>query len=227
MSALRSQDMSLYQIMISRDNSWDIMNELLELDFLHYVPLNDHKQPHELLYMDILRRAEEIARKIQSIERMYSEYNVDMKGPESYEQLETAIQKIVEEQKCHPKKLIDKIEADVTEQERFLKKQDDLQKQSLKGFKDIISRINVLKSVAKILKIDPDEVVGLDVETGGLTENLLDKETIEATGLAIIGGTIAQSEENTLKRLLFRSTRGKAMLYTQDIVIDEQDLLLG
>ena len=43
MSALRSQDMSLYQIMISRDNSWDIMTELLELDYLHYVPLNDHK----------------------------------------------------------------------------------------------------------------------------------------------------------------------------------------
>ena len=31
--------------------------------------------------------------------------------------------------------------------------------------------------------------MGLDVEKG-LTENLLDKETIEATGLAIIGGTI-------------------------------------
>ena len=89
--------MSLYQIMISRDNSWDIMTELLELDFLHYVPLNDHKQPHELLYMDILRRTEEISKKIQSIERMYTDYNVDMKGPETYEELEAAIKKIAEE----------------------------------------------------------------------------------------------------------------------------------
>ena len=37
MSALRSQDMSLYQLMISRDNSWDIMNELLGNDFLKKV----------------------------------------------------------------------------------------------------------------------------------------------------------------------------------------------
>ena len=60
MSALRSQDMSLYQIMISRDNAWEIMNELLELDFLHYVPLNDHHQPHELIYMDVLKRSEDM-----------------------------------------------------------------------------------------------------------------------------------------------------------------------
>ena len=160
-------------------------------------------------------------RKIAFIESMYKEYCVPMKGPDNYEQLEDAIKKIAEEQKVNPKKLIEKIEADVAEQEQFLKKQHDMQRQSLKGFKDIISRINVLKRVAKILKIDPEEAVALDVEKGGLTENLLDKETIEATGLAIIGGTIQVSEENTLKRLLFRSTRGKAMLYTHDIIIEE------
>lgn len=49
---------------------------------------------------------------------------------------------------------------------------------------------------------------------------------VEATGLAVIGGTILQSEENTLKRLLFRSTRGKAMLHTFDIVIDQKDILV-
>ena len=27
MSALRSQDMSLFQVMIARDNCWDIMND--------------------------------------------------------------------------------------------------------------------------------------------------------------------------------------------------------
>ena len=58
----------------------------------------------------------------------------------------------------------------------------------------------------------------MDVERGNeLEERLIDNETIEATGLAIIGGTILSTEENTLKRLLFRSTRGKAMLHTFDI----------
>ena len=85
MSALRSQDMSLFQIMIRRENSWEIMNELLELDYVHYVSLTDDKQPHELLYMDTLRRTEETNRKIAFIESMYKEYCVPMKGPTDIE----------------------------------------------------------------------------------------------------------------------------------------------
>ena len=54
----------------------------------------------------------------------------------------------------------------------------------------------------------------------------MDNDTIEATGLAVIGGTILLQEENTLKRLLFRSTRGKAMLHTFDIEIDQKDVLI-
>ena len=64
------------------------------------------------------------------------------------------------------------------------------------------------------------------MENSGLNEALLDKETIEATGLAIIGGVIGAAEENTLKRLLFRSTRGQAILHTFDINIGAEDVLL-
>ena len=87
----------------------------------------------------------------------------------------------------------------------------------------------VLRNVAKMLKLDPDEASALDFEAGGpngINERLLDNDTIEATGLAVIGGTILTTEENTLKRLLFRSTRGKAMLHTFEIEVDSKDVLL-
>ena len=35
MSSLRSQDMTLYQVMMNRDNSWEIMQQMLEADYLH------------------------------------------------------------------------------------------------------------------------------------------------------------------------------------------------
>ena len=94
--------------------------------------------------------------------------------------------------KCSLKKMIYNIETDVTEQEAFLKKQHGLIKESLKGFKDILARITVLKCVAKILKVPTDEIG--DVEDRGNKEPLLDQETIEATGLAILGGTIKLSD---------------------------------
>ena len=97
MSSLRSQDMSLYQIMINRDNAWEIMSKFLEVDYVHYVSLTDHKQPHELLYVDSVRRSEEIARKIAYIEKMYADYAVPIKGPENLDQLDQAIESICNE----------------------------------------------------------------------------------------------------------------------------------
>ena len=155
---------------------------------------------------------------------MYKEYAVPMKGPENVEQLEHAVQNIVQESKLSVSKLINMIETDVNAQETFLKKQHDLLKAGLKSFKEVLSRINVLTNVAKILKVDPEAAL-MDTEKSGLKEPLLEPQAL-ATELAMIGGTIQVSEENTLKRLLFRSTRGKAVLNTFDLVIEEQDVLL-
>ena len=92
MSSLRSQDMTLYQVMINRDNSWEIMQQMLEADYLHYVSLTDHKQPHELLYVDTVRKADDLSRKIAYIEKMYSDYAVALKGPQNFAELEAAVQ---------------------------------------------------------------------------------------------------------------------------------------
>lgn len=44
--------MRLFQFTLTRDNDWTIMSEFLTLPFLHYIDLNSHVQPHQLLYGD-------------------------------------------------------------------------------------------------------------------------------------------------------------------------------
>ena len=107
------------------------------------------------------------------------------------------------------------------EQDRFIKEQHGLLTKSIKGFVEILQRISVFRNVSRILKVDPVPGSIHDMESTGLTESLLDRETIEATGLAILGGVIGAAEEITLKKLLFRSTRGQAMLHTFPIDIQE------
>ena len=99
------------------------------------------------------------------------------------------------------------IETQIIEQDKFIREQHGLLTKSIKGFTEILQRISVLKSVAKILKVDPDEAFN-EEGNSGLNERLVDRETYEATGLAILGGVVQATEENTLKRLLFRATRG-------------------
>ena len=59
------------------------------------------------------------------------------------------------------------VETDIIEKEKFLKEQNDLIRKSIKGFKDIVARINVLKAVAKVLKVDPDDSLSGDMEKSG------------------------------------------------------------
>ena len=153
MSSLRSQDMTLYQVMINRDNSWEIMHQMLEADYLHYVTLTDHKQPHELLFVDIVRRADDLGRKITYIEKMYSDYAVPLKGPENFAQLEAAVQQTCDQEKCAQKQLMDFVEAQINEQDRFIKEQHGLLTKSIKGFVEILQRISVFENVSRILKV--------------------------------------------------------------------------
>jgi len=68
MSQLRSEDMNLFQVTVPRDHDWDIISEFLSLEFVHYIDLTSHKQPHQLLYTEVLRRVEETTKKISYIE---------------------------------------------------------------------------------------------------------------------------------------------------------------
>jgi hypothetical protein len=60
----RSEDMFLYKIVIAKDNSWEVMNELGRLNFLHFLDMNKDEQVFKLTYADTLRRVEETYRRI-------------------------------------------------------------------------------------------------------------------------------------------------------------------
>ena len=49
----------MYQILVPKDNDWDIMNELGHVNCLHFIDLNRAEQPHHLRYFSEIRRAEE------------------------------------------------------------------------------------------------------------------------------------------------------------------------
>jgi hypothetical protein len=55
----------LYEIVIPKDNDWEIMNELGHINFLHFINLNKEEQPHHLKYYSYVRRTEDTLRLIE------------------------------------------------------------------------------------------------------------------------------------------------------------------
>lgn len=68
MGFFRSEDMALYEITIPKDNAWDIMNELGNLNCIHFIDLNKEEQVFNLQYASLVRRCEETEKKIGFIE---------------------------------------------------------------------------------------------------------------------------------------------------------------
>ena len=64
MGLLRSEDMTLFEISIPKENAWDIMNEIGNLNSVHLINLNKKEQVFSLLYAPFIKRCEETEKKI-------------------------------------------------------------------------------------------------------------------------------------------------------------------
>ena len=93
--------------------------------------------------------------------------------------------------------------------------------ESLGSFKVLLNRISVLGAI--IGQVDGEQFNKGDAN---YFVNVEEEMNFEST-LAILGGTIDAREEVILKRLIFRGTRGQAIIHTFDLNIDRNDILMG
>mmetsp|Transcript_20028 Transcript_20028/g.14518 ORF Transcript_20028/g.14518 Transcript_20028/m.14518 type:complete len:177 (+) Transcript_20028:284-814(+) len=148
-----------------------------------------------------------------------------MKAPENVNAFESAINAIKFNRKGAASQLFGEIELDVRDKGAFLKKQKALINDSIDAFRVMLSKINMLRAVAKLLGLKEQEQTYDEVADSAADRD----EPLLGIGSSIVylGGSINASEEFTLKRLLFRTTRGKAVLQTFPIEVSDDDVLHG
>ena len=56
--------MTLYQITMPKDDSWDVMNQLGGLHMAHFLNLNHEEQPFNLPYAGQIKRCEETEKRL-------------------------------------------------------------------------------------------------------------------------------------------------------------------
>ena len=116
-----------------------------------------------------------------------------------------------------------------------MKEQTKLIDEAVKSFRSLVCQINILNSVAKIMGLQQEKVITGDNElrisasqkTAKIHESLINQEILESSNICYLGGTLDARDGITLKRLLFRSTRGRAILTTFELDVAEEDVLRG
>ena len=60
----RSEDMTLYQLTLPKDDAWVVMDSLGGLNMAHFINLNKGEQPFNLPYANQIKRCEETERRL-------------------------------------------------------------------------------------------------------------------------------------------------------------------
>ena len=145
------------------------------------------------------------------------------------------MQQIEQTKRKSPNQLFPEIESELAKQERFVKEQTKLIDEAVKSFRSLVCQINILTSVARIMGLQQEKVITGDNElristtqkSAKINESLINQEVLDASNICYLGGTLDAKEGITLKRLLFRSTRGRAILTTFELDVAEEDVLRG
>ena len=120
MSLFRSEEMKLFEVVIPKDNAWDIMNELGRLDCLHFIDLNHREQPHHLSYTLQVKRIEEAERRIEYLQEQCRLNGVISRSPKDVNHFITNMDKVIQIKRKAPQMIFEEIEADTKDKEKFL-----------------------------------------------------------------------------------------------------------
>jgi vacuolar-type H+-ATPase subunit I/STV1 len=161
--------MTLYQLTVPKDDSWDVMNQLGALDLAHFINLNKGEQPFNLPYASQIKRCEETERRILYIMNQCKGMGVDIKKPKDVAHFLENLEKLRVTKKKATNLLFEEIESDIIQKERFVIDQMERLKEMGDGYITMIDYKNVLEKVAEII---PKVQGGNDIRAsmhGGLT----------------------------------------------------------
>ena len=225
MGIFRSDDMYFYKFTCFKDNSWKVLNELGKIDSLDFIDLNTNEQAFNLPYGNTLKRCEEVLRNLIVLQLECKKLGVRLSGPASIDQFEHTIELLEDDMKKTASSFFDYIEDNVKNWSEFCT-------ENIKSYADICENYYQLILNKEVLRMANHKYMeatqveqnivktAQDQEQDPKKESLLNEnanENIYAISTTNIAGVIDKVDTERLRRLIFRVTRGKAMVMTEDI----------
>ena len=224
MGLFRSQDMSLYEISIPKDNAWDIMNSLGKMDAMHFIDLNYDEQPFNLTFANWVKRCDDTLRRIAFIKEECNRLHVELKKPKSPKDFLDNIESIYRNRKKSASLYFEEIEDEIKNKEGFVSQQIEVLKKMHDDLNYLIEYKTVLSKAASVIggrKSEADESKSIDLSK---SEEDIHASLVGGQEIAIghVAGTILKEEQERFNRLIFRATRGNAIVcfreFTKPIV---------
>lgn len=214
MGLFRSEDMSLYEISVPKDNAWEIMNALGMLDAMHFIDLNMTEQPFNLTFANWVKRCDDTLRRISFIKDECLRLDVKITLPKTPKAFLENIAAIHRGRKKSASLYFEEIEEQLKEKEKFVSQQIDVLRRMYEDLNKLIEYKTVLSKAASVIggaRLQNDDSIddGGSNQSKSIHQSFLDQQEIT---IGHIAGTILKEEQDRFNRLIFRATRGNAFV---------------
>lgn len=200
MSLFRSEIMSYCNLVLPRENAWEILNELGELSALHFVDQDPNSAFFSRPFSNFIRRCDDLRLKIDYIESQMKIFSKNIKKCENYPFFLKNVRNFLSKRERAEKGYFEEIENDIFEKAEQLASH-------LDNYEHINKQKNSLFEYAAVLK-----------NTSKFFEN---SQYIEIQQnefkLNFITGVINKEDELRFKRMIFRISKGNCYTTIEDM----------
>lgn len=204
--------MKLYQLTIPKDDHWNVMNQFGEIGYAQFLDVNRDEPPHNLPYTKQVKEIEDSERKLAFLLEQCKLHYVKVSPPENVEGFRTQLQKIRDIKRKAIHLLLEGIQKDINDQEKFVQEQNIRLKEagdSLQNFRDCLQVFKIARAMIPTL----NDQVNKDLEAVPDGALIGKQKTINIERIA---GVVNRQEVERFKRLIFRATKGKSYMFTRD-----------
>lgn len=219
MELFRSEDMALYEISIPKDDAWDIMNQLGQLDCMHFIDLNKNEQVFALRFANLIKRCDDSEKRITFLQNECKRHNIKLEKPRDVNDFMQIIEQMRQTRNIAPSLFFEQIESGIKTTEEFVNDQTKKEKDMFDNFNQLIEYKKVLQETQVILArhngVGHGALAGVQEDRSQPSINMDAPDENPLMGhsinLSYIAGTINTDEVHRFQKLIFRVTRGNSL----------------
>ncbi|CAD8152710.1 unnamed protein product [Paramecium pentaurelia] len=224
MNFFRSQTMGYYKLIIPRESAWNVMNELAELDCIHFVDYDPTLPMINRPFANYIKRCDDLLIKLQLIEHEMKKYYKKITYCKDVNFLIKNFKQIIKERSKASHTYLDEIENDID------KKHQQLIEQST-NMENLHERRNKLIEHKSVL-LKGEALLGQSFfqPANYVAEGYVNLQGKELDDIKVLQGSVKfnylvgvinKEDQIRFKRIIFRITKGNAWMNTMDIESDQ------
>ena len=146
MSLFRSDPMGYYNLSMPRENAWEILNDLGELDCLQFIDLNTHEAIFSRAYSNYIKRCDEMENKISIITHEMGRFKKPINPCENLDGFIIDLRNYLGTRNRSEQTYFEDVEALLEDKMQALREQ-------VKTYEDLVDKYNHLIEYKQVLKL--------------------------------------------------------------------------